>query len=149
MPRKNPRSPAVVSPGTRVATRCRGWFWVLVACAALLGGCGEEKIEVVVVAGQVTIAGEPAPAGSQVNFMNVDTGLTIWAPVDEQGHYEVDMAAGPGLPPGTYKVSLTPPPDAPTVPMQYPAEYRDPETSGWVLELTAAGNPAYDLAIPE
>ena len=128
------------------------WAGTLAALLAVLGlgltGCGPEEV-LGRVEGKVTFQGEPVPEGIIV-FDNDQTGVHITADLDADGEFIVDMAKGWGLPPGDYKVSITPPllnlpigvmatPDKiPKFP-NIPEKYRRSETSGLTLSVTADG----------
>lgn len=113
-----------------------------------VGGCGPQLAEV---RGRVTLQGQPLSDGSAIVFSNEERGTFIQAPLNEDGRFRVEMAEGWGLPPGTYEVSVIPPPL--TGPPQadgkqpgqtvrsrdIPMKYRDPKTSDLRLELPRGG----------
>ena len=111
---------------------------VLVACVV---GCHRGE-KLAAVSGTVTFEGEPLTEGV-VTFSNPAKGIHMNARLDAQGHYEVRMAKGAGLPPGEYQVSVSPPvPDTPVRMPEFPKiphKYRDPKTSELSLSLTEDG----------
>lgn len=71
------------------------------------------------------------------------------AAVDSNGHYQVAMAEGRGLPLGEYQVRVVPPPvevafgqpiAEPADSGNIPPRYRDVATSGLTLRVTSGGN---------
>jgi hypothetical protein len=101
--------------------------------------------------GVVTLDARPVPKG-MVIFANREKGVYMTAPLDAQGKYEVQMAQGFGLPLGNYQIAVSPPlpqpgmPGAPPVTMPpdgghpIPAQYRQIETSGLTLTVSAGEN---------
>jgi hypothetical protein len=102
------------------------------------------------VSGRVTFQGKPVSAGLVI-FTNEKLGVFMSAEIGQDGTYEVQMAEGYGLPPGTYRVSITPPliehppgpidtpPDPASFP-EIPAKYHFPETSGLTVTVDLGVN---------
>ncbi len=118
---------------------------VLLLLGFCLVGCGGPKKVLGRVAGKVTFKGQPVTDGLIV-FANREKGVFILAEIGPDGSYNVETADGFGLPPGTYRVSITPPvSDAPVGEMpkmpkpgaydDIPEKYRRAETSGLTLTV--------------
>lgn len=127
----------------------------LLILSLALAGCGRAEV-LGPVSGRVTFKDAPVTKGFIV-FTNLEKGVTIQAPLDEDGRYTVEMARGPGLPLGTYQVSVIPPlpevttswPMAPPKLPSYaniPEKYRDTRTSELTVEVIAAG-VVFDVAM--
>jgi len=128
-----------------------GWAACWLALTLLAGGCAQREV-LGKVSGKVTFEGKPV-AKAMVLFQNKERAVYMMAPIDEKGQFEVSMAAGYGLPPGDYQVSISPPPlDAPPGPImerpdyedKFPnisARYRNPETSGITITVVKGENP--------
>lgn len=90
--------------------KCRHWA----VAAVLLAGCGGPKLYPV--EGTVAWAdGKPARelTGGAVNFEPVGGGTSATGPIDNEGRYRLGTnRPGDGVPPGEYRVTLTPPPAA-------------------------------------
>jgi hypothetical protein len=118
--------------------------WVLILLLA--HGCGRNNTPPLsAISGQVTFQERPVTQG-EVHFMS-EEGFGVSAPIDSQGTYSICRSQyGKGIPVGTYKVIVTPPPTdidesiepgkqakQPLYP-EIPPKYRDFSTSG--LEFT-------------
>lgn len=107
--------------------------------------------------GEVTFRGSPLQAGSVI-FANDEAGASYVSPIAEDGTFRFGVAAGYGLPPGTYQVAVGPPhpgptlasgdPPAPprTAPMpEIPPRYRDPAASGLTVTVREGDNPPFRI----
>lgn len=123
--------------------------WLLLAACFLTAGCGGRGEPLGKVFGTVTLQDQPVAGGSIV-FANAEKGVYMSAPLKQDGSYEVATARGQGLPLGTYRVSLAPPPGEPltkdnpkpkprTEP-EIPPRYRDAKTSKLQLEVKEGDN---------
>lgn len=112
-------------------------------------GCGaKEKLGRI--HGKVSFQGQPVSEGL-VLFSSAEKGVNMNSQLGADGVYEVIMAKGAGLPLGTYKVCVSPPPafvpigePAPKKPKEYPnipAKYRNFNTSGLTVEVKDGDNP--------
>jgi hypothetical protein len=140
-----PRSRGQKNPTDRV----RPWQAVLsVALLAFcLSGCGSGK-KVHPVFGTVTYQGKPVAQG-MVGFSNPPMGIDIFATIQPDGKYVVQIDKGAGLPEGTYAVAVVPPridvpvgamptpqPPCPDIPQMY----RDASTSRLTLTVKPGEN---------
>ena len=130
---------------------------VVLGCAVLLAGCDQQE-SIGTVAGKVTIDGQPLTAGSVV-FSNQTAGISIQANLGPGGAYQVRSHDKAGLPPGSYRVAVTPTvigngetplagkplPEAP--PLLIPVKYNDVKTSGLTAEVKAGENKPFDFAL--
>ena len=134
------RLPALILPAPTLPA--------LILSAILLGGCGpSEKLGRI--GGTVTFQGKPVSKG-MVLFSCIDKGVNMTAQLKEDGSYEIIMAKGAGLPLGTYKVCVSPPPvfhaigkPAPAQPPpcpNIPPKYRNYNTSGLAVEVKDGEN---------
>lgn len=115
---------------------------VLLACCGC--GGGDEPVPVAV-SGNVSFKGQPVTQG--VVFFMSDQGFGASAEIDAQGRYVIRSQYGKGIPAGTYRVSVTPPPEAANesdaAPIsaakethpEIPPKYRDFSTSGLTVDL--------------
>ena len=101
--------------------------------------------------GKVTLHGAPLSEGLLI-FSNRETGVYMTANLRPDGTYELQTAKGFGLPLGSYHIAVSPPlPDLitgktpaetpPTPPVEIPAKFRKPETSGLTIEVQMGDNP--------
>jgi hypothetical protein len=133
--------------------------FVLAACgltALLTTGCSPSDVGRV--AGQVTLNGQPLAEGS-ILFQDDTGAISVNAALDGDGRYEVRTYDKRGLPPGTYRVAITPRtfgdgetpliegPPAPTAPTAspIPPRYRDVATSGLTATVQAGSNPPFNF----
>ncbi len=121
----------------------------MAALAVLTTGCRPQPA-LGKVHGQVRFQGQPIQAGI-VGFDNDATGVHMTANLDAEGRYQVSMAKGLGLPPGTYRVAVYPlvadlpigstvrpqPREFPEIPVRY----RQPSTSHLTLTVHEGDNP--------
>jgi hypothetical protein len=128
---------------------CRVALPLLIISAFAVFGCKPaEKLGRI--GGKVTFQGKPVSEGL-VLFSCIDKGVNMNGQLKEDGAYEIIMAKGAGLPLGTYKVCVSPPPaffpigeKAPPKPKQYPnipAKYRSFESSGLTVTVKDGDNP--------
>ena len=120
-----------------------------------VAGCGAPREELGPVSGRLTLDGKPV-TNAVVMFQDDARGIYMQAEVDEQGRFEVSMAAGYGLPLSTYAVSVRPsgklPPEmqGPVAPSSFaklprldrpdiPVRFRDTKTSGLTITVEGGG----------
>jgi hypothetical protein len=108
--------------------------------------------------GRVTYHGEAVTEGS-VMFTDTVRGAAYVAPLDANGKFELQVAAGFGVPPGKYVVTIGPPRAMPSMdPMKnlagppankeyknIPLKYRDEKTSGLEAVVVAGANKPFDF----
>lgn len=145
----------MVNSACRITPR---WTALLTGALLFAAGCASEN-EVrppAVIAGAVTLDGEPLSSGS-VQFTSPRTGESAFANLDGNGQYRVEFpAADVGA---TYDVTVGPevndnedatamlennqaPAESPV-----PAKYRDRATSGLTFTLTADGENTFDIPL--
>jgi hypothetical protein len=116
----------------------------------VLSGCGGKHEELCPVAGRVTFEGKPVSTGV-IRFTSTQAPIDMLANLGPDGAYKVLRAHGPGLPEGTYRVSIMPPAAnrpigdfGPTKPPlqcpDIPDKYRSPSTSGLILVVKPGNN---------
>lgn len=143
----------------------------LPGCSSTDGGSGDQKVPNGIVRGRVTLDGVPM-ARVAVAISRSDPPFGIHTITNDDGEYEVRMHEGPGLPPGTYTVTMrssgafyassdeqnramlkitqginsnpnTPAPELPRT--NIPLKYQRPETSGLVMEVISGDNPPFNF----
>lgn len=132
------------------------------AAAALLlclvSGCsGPETGKL---SGKVTLPGGKPLAQGSVLFENTEKGVSVNAPLGSDGTYTVRTHDRAGLPPGTYKVAVTPstfgsgdvplaedPSKQASAASEIPAKYRSTATSGLTVTVKPGTNPALDIEL--
>lgn len=134
-----------------------GGFAILWGVALL--GCGGADVGRV--SGKVVFpGGKPLPQGSVV-FENKEKGISVGAPIGPDGTYTVKTYDRVGLPPGTYKVAITPttfgtdetpfaePPSKQSAgtSSEIPRKYRSTATSGLSITVQPGPNPPYDIEL--
>lgn len=139
---------------------CRSLVAAL-GCAALLlvAGCGAPPVGTV--QGKVTRNGAPVGAGSII-FQNADGTVSMSANLNPDGTYVVESIDRAGLPPGDYKVAVSPskigsgevvlavaPGQTPAGPPPIPAKYHSVETSGLSAKVAAGENPPFNFDLPD
>jgi hypothetical protein len=124
--------------------------WTLAVAAILAcNGCNARP-KLCPLSGRVTFKGQPVAEGF-IRFSNPQAGVDMTASLRSDGAYEAAMSQGAGLPPGRYKVAVTPPlaqmPSDPSKGMpkprdfpNIPTKYRDVSTSGLTLTLEPGGD---------
>jgi hypothetical protein len=130
--------------------------WLILLAALLPAGCSDP--ETGHVAGKVTLGGRPLTQGSVV-FEDSAAGITAGASLQSDGSYTVKTFNRDGLPPGTYKVAVTPSTfgdgetplavdpssQAPSPGSQIPQRYRSTATSPLCVTVKAGDNPPFDF----
>lgn len=80
-----------------------------VTLSVAVSGCsGEPHVSTAPVQGKVTYDGKPVEKG-EVLFVS-ETGFAASAALDSEGRYALASQYGRGIPPGKYKVAISPPP---------------------------------------
>ena len=116
------------------------------------------------VAGQVTFQGAPVTQ-TRIRFENDTGSISTWAELNAEGRYDIRTQAGPGLPAGTYKITLLPvrattlpdgtpllagmegdPNKEPDHP-QIAQKYTDPTTSGLRITLPPSDPKPFDFTL--
>jgi hypothetical protein len=121
-------------------------------------GCqsGEEPLGAAT--GRVTYRGEAVTEGCVI-FTDNARGAAYVAPLDANGKFELQVARGFGVPPGTYVVTIQPPRATPSLdPMKnlagpstkkeyknIPMKYRDEKTSGLEAVVVSGANNPFDF----
>jgi len=132
---------------------CQRRMLPLMLLTAVCVGCFGNKEELGLVTGQVTFQGKPV-ADAVVLFRDASRGIHMRAVVDKEGRFEVSMAAGYGLPLGTYQIGVAPAIDGPKGPVDLdelvaakpvprpdiPERYRDTQTSGLTFAVGSGEN---------
>ena len=134
---------------------------VVCALAWIVGqvGCGGEPVGTV--QGKVTYRQAPVATGSVI-FQNADGTVAMSANLNADGTYQVKSADRDGLPPGQYKVAISPgvigsgevvlatmPGQAPVGPPPVPAKYHSPENSGLSATVAAGTNPPFNFELTD
>lgn len=120
---------------------------------ALLTGC-ETSEPIGEVSGKVTLDGKPVTAGGVI-FSNTEKGVHVLVPIKSDGTYQLETAAGYGVPLGTYQVAVSPPipepvmpgapkPEATSQPIVIPVKYQKPGGTGLETTITNGTN-TYDI----
>ncbi len=129
--------------------------------AALAIGCSSEAPRGVA-KGKVTFKGQPV-TGCLIHFENREGGVEAQVSLGADGRYEMKTLQGDGLPPGVYKVSVSPgrimepgeeaplagqapkikPPPTTTVPVKY---HRG-ATTDLTADVKAGDNPPFDFEL--
>lgn len=140
-------------------------FSLLLLCSGALIGCGgsyEPKAEIfqtVSAEGVLTLKGKPLP-GFVVSVHPADGKRTASGTTDADGRFKLGTnSAGDGAVPGSHRISVVwqPPEDdgmggviddprkLPKPPVQIPAKYASPDTSGITLEIPESGSSELKL----
>lgn len=123
---------------------------------AFLLGCASDPPRGEV-RGRVTLEGKPLAAG-RVIMEDSATGEALTAAIQSDGSYEMKSHLGAGLPPGTYRVAVSPQamargdevvlagdaPQASSGPA-IPDKYQSVASSGLVITVEADSNPPFDF----
>jgi hypothetical protein len=132
---------------------------VLLAVAFAAGGCRHRHWPSLGTAhGRVTLQGKPVAAGT-ITFENAAAGVALSAAIAPDGSYRMKSYEGDGLPPGTYRVTISPqpfvvhhrtpfdppPPAAPTPLADIPQKYRDVETTPLSAAVGPGENGPFDF----
>jgi hypothetical protein len=136
----------------RYAVRLSGVFprFVSLVWFAVAVGCGSSP-DLATVEGTAAINGKPLSKGSVVLHCE---GRAYAGEIGPDGHFLVMSQGKPLIPPGTYVVTLMPPPPVTQVDLQttelrtvaqadprdYPEKFRAPETSDMTKEIQAGTN---------
>jgi len=134
----------------------KGWAALLGGLAVLaLGGCSASDVGYV--SGKVTLNGQP-PGQASIVFEDAAKGVSVNAPLADDGTYTVRTYNLDGLPPGTYQVAVTPktfgdgeiplaadPAAQAAPPSAIPEKYRTVATSGLTATVKAGKNPPFDF----
>lgn len=138
--------------------------------ASLFAGCGKKPVGGKAVTGQVTYNGVPV-AGATVTFLS-PSGTPGFAMTDAEGKYSARTSQGPGLPAGSYQVTVTkietgepqntvseqdpayvpPGPDAPPpAPPKdlLPAKYKSPDSSGLTATVGDSGQNEFSFPLTD
>lgn len=133
------------------------WPWFpFLAGLLLVAGCSGPDIGHV--SGKVTVGGQPLTEGSVV-FEDAAAGISVNAPLESDGTYTVKTFDRDGLPPGSYRVAITPSTfgdgETPLVtdgadqaagPVStIPERYRSPGTSRLIAEVKPGDNPPFNF----
>jgi len=146
-----------MNPNRFLSPRRWQWFALLLLTVGVTGcSAGPARGKV---AGKVTFRKEPI-SDSTILFENQEAGIGVTAPLAADGSYEVKNYQGAGLPPGTYKVAISPggimksgnevplagkePPRKKST-SKIPARYHQTATSKLVVEVKAGNNPPFDF----
>jgi hypothetical protein len=147
----------VLSPGH--------WRWpsvvFLLASLTLSSGCPAPPEKVVPVEGKVLLGGQPMSLGTVTFVPDKDKGNkatgTGTSPIDSAGSYKLNYGGRNGVPPGWYKVSISPmgmPKEMPAAgqplpkPVSMSPKYQHADTSGVAFEVVE--NPEsgrYDIKL--
>lgn len=150
-----------------------GWIrWIALGALFAMGGCGESdgiKGATGTVTGKVTFKNAPVPSGCVVTFQGMTkasgSGTAI---VVGDGKYTLRNGASDKISPGTYSVTIAPPPAPPIdqavidkymqtndpslLPKQsappFPTKYLDPTASGIKVDVKEGKNEL-DIALTE
>jgi hypothetical protein len=120
---------------------------------ALLAGCGGSQ-SLVPVEGKVLVEGRPLTKGTLVFWPDKGKGNAAPAPamgtVAADGSFKLTTAGRPGVPPGWYRVTASPPPAADPsqplpskprrtiMPRRFNARYEDPARTNLIVEVVAS-----------
>jgi len=126
---------------------------------SLAAGCGRTNTGITgIVAGRVTVAGQPLTQGAVV-FQEATSGVAINAALQSDGAYRVKTFQGDGLAPGDYKVTIKPqtsftghPPvvvpanqEKKPAHSPIPTKYQSEATSGLRVTVKEGDNPPFDF----
>ena len=120
---------------------------LLLCTCSIAAGCSEDGPAIGELSGTVTFEGQPVTDGI-INFESA-AGFGVSVPLTAEGTFELASQYGSGIPQGSYRVSVTPPPPPvdpsqpaggtsgpPPDPKNIPRKYRDFSTSGLTVEVT-------------
>jgi hypothetical protein len=125
----------------------------------LLAGCTPAEQPRGTAEGTVTFGGRPLTTGT-ISFTNGSTNAAYNSDLDGNGRFRFEVAAGYGLPPGEYRVAISPfTPPKPSIhyvnpdmtKREYPAipqKYQQAETSGLSATVRGGANPDFLFEIP-
>lgn len=125
----------------------------------LVGGC-HRPVPLGKAVGTVTFRGKPVEAGAVI-FSNDAEGVAYVGHLEPGGNFRFEVAAGYGLPPGTYKVGIGPPQPKPSLEVdlarkteaksqfpEIPKKYYDPATSGLTATVADGENEPFRFEVP-
>lgn len=122
-----------------------------IALLSAVGCIDRDAPEIVPVSGRVTLNGRPLPGSAVVEFTSAEGFSSAYA-IESGGTFTLGSEHGPGIPPGTYKVSIKPSLPGPgeksyssadTCPI--PMKYRRLDTSGFVAVVTEDGKGSFNF----
>ncbi len=132
---------------------------LLLGCVAIASGCGAPPVGTV--SGKVSYKDAPVSEGAVI-FQNADGTVSMSANLGTDGAYTVTSADRNGLPPGEYKVAVSPskigsgetplaiaPGEAPPPPPAIPAKYHSIETSDLTASVKAGDNPPFNFTLQD
>jgi hypothetical protein len=136
-----------------VAGGCLLALWLSAGCSPT------EQKPLGTASGTVKFQGRPLTTGT-ITFTHPTTGASYVSSIDQEGHFRFEVAAGYGLPPGEYRVAISP--YTPTKPSIHyvdpdmskkdyppiPAKYQNPDTSGMLAVVSSGSNPEFLFEIP-
>lgn len=140
--------------------RCKlAWTLVGVGIVACGGGCADGDIGRM--SGRITYRGQPVTQGA-VLFENSEQGVSVNAVLGKNGEFAARTHDQPGLPPGTYRVAVSPrtfgdgsaplvvdPSATESAKSPIPEKYHQTSTSGLTVEILAGANPPLNIELEE
>ena len=129
------------------AHRTRYCICSLLLCC--LGGClNSDQVTIAPVVGQVKIDGQPV-VNAVIAFEDPATGFAAMGKIETDGKYVLRSQYGNGIPPGEYRVTVSPPPsrddqdrEIPPVPgaTKIPPKFQQGATSGMTANVEDGEN---------
>ncbi|MDA0658446.1 MAG: carboxypeptidase regulatory-like domain-containing protein [Planctomycetota bacterium] len=125
----------------------------------VMAGC-QRHVPLGKAVGIVTFRGKPVEAGAVI-FSNDAEGVAYVGHLGPGGNFRFEVAAGYGLPPGTYQVGIGPPQPKPSLEVdlarktdvrspfpEIPKKYFDPATSGFTATVADGENEPFRFEVP-